>query len=394
MEVVITRDKKSWAEAKITSILRPGRSRIAPLCTNFTRCGGCHFQHVPYQSQLIIKEEIFASIFERFLKEGTRIEPFLPSPISYGYRARARLFPSTDEEGAKVGFYQEGSKNVVALKRCPVLTEDINLVIEMLNDKTNTAFGALAKYIDYVRVENDLFGNSFLTLSFTKRIREELKEKIRALSTHIGARFMIFKKKAQFFWQNELICFYKNPDLAPQGLFCKPGQFFQANLEQNKALVELVVSLVKEEKGETVSEFFCGSGNFSIPLARIGLEIKGFDLDRQAIKKARENALKNQCKKNTQFFTWDLLSKNLTYNSNFKADVVVMDPPRTGARSLSAIMGLIAPKTIIYVSCDPMTLKRDVETLKKQGFKLTALHPLDMFPQTYHIETVAVLRKR
>ena len=70
-----------------------------------------------------------------------------------------------------------------------------------------------------------------------------------------------------------------------------------------------------------------------------------------------------------------------------------MDPPRTGARSLSSIMGLIAPKTIIYVSCDPMTLKRDVETLKKQGFKLTALHPLDMFPQTFHIETVAVLRK-
>ena len=193
-----------------------------------------------------------------------------------------------------MGFYQEGSKNVVALKRCPVLTEDINRVIEMLNDETNTAFGALAKYIDYVRVENDLFGNTFLTLSFTKRIREELKEKIRALSTHIGARFMIFKKKAQFFWQNELICFYKNPDLAPQGLFCKPGQFFQANLEQNKVLVELVVSLVKEEKGETVSEFFCGSGNFSIPLARIGIEIKGFDLERKAIKDARENALKNQ----------------------------------------------------------------------------------------------------
>ncbi len=317
----------------------------------------------------------------------------MPSPISYGYRARTRLFPSTDEEGAKVGFYQEGSKNVVALKRCPVLTEDINRVIEMLNDETNTAFGALAKYIDYVRVENDLFGNSFLTLSFTKRIREELRKKIRALSTHIGARFMIFKKKAQFFWQNELICFYKNPDLAPQGLFCKPGQFFQANLEQNKALVELVVSLVKEEKVDTVSEFFCGSGNFSIPLARIGIEIKGFDLDRQAIKKARENALKNQCQKNTKFFRRDLLSKNLAYDSKFKADTVVIDPPRTGAKSLSSIMGLIAPKTIIYVSCDPMTLKRDVETLKKQGFKLTALHPLDMFPQTFHIETVAVLRK-
>ncbi len=317
----------------------------------------------------------------------------MPSPISYGYRARARLFPSTDEEGAKVGFYQEGSKKVVALKRCPVLTEDINRVIEMLNDETNTAFGALAKYIDYVRVENDLFGNSFLTLSFTKRIREELKEKIRALSTHIGARFMIFKKKAQFFWQNELICFYKNPDLAPQGLFCKPGQFFQANLEQNRALVELVVSLVKEEKGETVSEFFCGSGNFSIPLARTGLEIKGFDLERKAIKEARKNALKNQCQKNTQFFTRDLLSKNLAYDAKFKAGTVVMDPPRTGARSLSGIMGLIAPKTIIYVSCDPMTLKRDVETLKKQGFKLTALYPLDMFPQTFHIETVAVLRK-
>ncbi len=322
------------------------------------------------------------------------MEPLLPSPLSYGYRARARLFPSTDEEGAKVGFYQEGSKRVVALKRCPVLTEDINRVIEILNDKTNTSFESLARHIDYVRAENDLFGNTFLTLSFAKGIRGELRGKIRALSTHIGARFMIFKKKAQFFWQNELICFYKDPDLAPKGIFCKPGQFFQANIEQNRALVELVVSLVKEEKGERVSEFFCGSGNFSIPLARMGLEIKGFDLERKAIEDARGNALKNQCQQNTQFFTRDLLSKRLAYDSKFKADTVVMDPPRAGARSLSGIMGLTAPKTIIYVSCDPMTLKRDVEILKKQGFKLADLYPLDMFPQTCHIETVAVLRKR
>jgi len=321
------------------------------------------------------------------------MKPILPSPLSYGYRARARLFPSTDEGRPKVGFYQERRKRVVAFKRCPVLTEDINRVIALLNDKTNTAFGALARHIDYVRVENDLFGNTFLTLSFTKSIREELRGKIHLLSTHIGTRVRLSKRSVQFFGENELICFYKNPDLAPQGLFCKPGQFFQANLEQNKAIVELVVSLVKEEKGETVSEFFCGSGNFSIPLARIGLEIKGFDLERKAIKEARKNALKNQCQQNTRFFTRDLLSKNLAYDSKFKAGTVVMDPPRTGAKSLSGIMGLIAPKTIIYVSCDPMTLKRDVETLKKQEFKLTALHPLDMFPQTYHIETVAVLRK-
>jgi len=322
------------------------------------------------------------------------MEPILSSPLSYAYRARARLFLSTDEEGAKVGFYQEGSKRVVAFKRCPVLTEEINRVIALLTDKTNTDFGALARHLYYVRAESDLFGHTFLTFSFAKRIGDELRGKVSALSSHIGARVKVSEKSAQFFWGKKHICFYKNPDLAPQGLFCKPGQFFQANLEQNKALVELVVSLVKEEKGRKVSEFFCGSGNFSIPLARKGLEIKGFDMDGQAIKEARENALKNQCQQNTRFFTRDLLSKCLAYDAKFKADTVVMDPPRTGARSLSGIMGLIAPKTVIYVSCDPMTLKRDVEILKKQGFYLEALHPLDMFPQTFHIETVAVLKKR
>ncbi len=248
---------------------------------------------------------------------------------------------------------------------------------------------------DHVRIEHGLPSNSaFLTLTFNKRVRDRLLKKVRELSGRLGASHRILGKKALFFWGRDGLCFYSHPELAPRGLFCKPGNFFQSNLRQNRALVEIVTSMVEKTGSRNIIEFFCGSGNLSIPIARKGFNIKAFEIDRKAVKSARRNANRNGCGDRAVFYEANLFKIGTTPPGNSRADTVVLDPPRAGAKRLCGIMKRISRASVIYVSCDPMTLKRDVKILEEQGFSLVSLQPIDMFPQTYHMETVALLVAR
>jgi len=367
---------------------------VSPSCSLFGLCGGCHFQHIPYNEQIKFKQEIILSIFERLLDPKGCIREIIPSYRSLGYRARARLFikQSKSEKKLAIGFYREGTRRIEPVESCPVLVDELNSFLKRLRNGIHAFEGSYSNIsnIKGIVIECDLKNNLFATF-LLKRAEGEKSlfwdRFCRSLAVHSSSN----GKRVHLFWQTSKICFFKEKDLAPKGLFCHPSTFFQGNIQQNRILVEEVVSLVEKGGATEVVEFFCGSGNFSIPLARLGLTVTGIELDKQAIFQAKENAILNDCAKKNTFLQMNLFDKRLELSRFKQCETVLLDPPRTGAKELCTQIDTLMPRSIVYVSCDPMTLARDVVILKEKGYRLKLLQPIDMFPQTFHIETIAVL---
>ncbi len=387
--VEINSEKKSWALGSISEIIKASSLRRPPYCQKFQKCGGCHMQHVKYSDQLKIKHEILRSIFHKLSDEECAIKPVLPSPKSFNYRSRARLFPFVSKRQCGIGFYKEGTKRVEPLSHCPVLNEGLNKTF--LTAKRFLTNYTLLSNLRHIIFENDTEERWSVSLCYKHFLGRSDKSAIMALAKILDAQVEFANKKARFFNNETRLCFFKDKELAPKGLYTFSGTFFQANLSQNTRLVKTVVELAQKLGGKRILEFFCGSGNFSIPLSRSGFEIQGIDVDPKAIKSARKNAQLNDCAGRCSFLMADLFSSTPSYSNKTKPDIVLLDPPRAGARKLCEKMSSFCPKNIIYVSCDPMTLARDLEILKYQGFKPIEIQPIDMFPQTYHIETVVLL---
>ncbi len=169
--------------------------------------------------------------------------------------------------------------------------------------------------------------------------------------------------------------------------------FFQVNPEQNRQLVQLVMEHAGAVSGKTILDLFCGMGNFSVPLALAGAEVTGIELNKSAINAARTNAA-TAAIKNSSFITADV-GRHLQQlvNKKVRFDIVVLDPPRQGLGRSTQLLPQLQPERILYISCDPATLSRDLQTLIRQGYRLKSVTPVDMFPQTHHIECLAVLEK-
>ncbi len=383
------REKKSWAEARLHKILKASCERTKPFCKHFTLCGGCHYQHISYKAQLSKKYRLFSKIIKKVAPD-IKVCPIVSSSFSH-YRNRIRIFV----EGDSIGFYKESSHVVQNLNSCPIATKAINEGIKNVKEVINQNF-----YLQSVIREVGIFSDVFNGLFYLFKLKSHKNDfNLRPLiSCKIDkSRFVVsyknYDRKSAFLKELQDICFYKG-EFAPQGIYCKIGSFYQANFLQNQNLIKKVVELCKDIGGKKIVEFFCGAGNFSIPLALLGFNIIGFELDKGAIISAQNNASKNLCEKRVTFKRRDLARYDFSDLKNEDVDIVILDPPRTGARSICKRLHLLAPKGIIYISCDPMTLQRDLMELIKTGFQPTVTIPFDMFPQTYHIESVTLLEKR
>ncbi len=371
-------------------LVKANPERIAPVCQLFTKCGGCHYQHIPYDGQLGIKKDIFLSILERVFPDAKgKFQGIIASPLPLAYRARARLFPSEN----LFGFYRLNSRQVQPLKECPVMTDRLNQLLTTLNEWLTGPGKEAWKLLKHVTVENGLLEDWALTLCFKKALGKSQLARLKKLSNLLETPFDIKGNVAVFSKSDKGLCYFLDKELAPAGLYTRATSFFQGNLEQNLNLVKKVTDFTLKTGAKSVMDLFCGSGNFSIPLARKGLKVTGFELDSQAVKDVRENALANQCNDMAVFYEEDLFLRGIEGLGRFDADCLILDPPRVGAKELCRKMGEIGPDNVIYVSCDPMTLSRDLKALKDFGYELQDSVALDMFPQTYHIESITLLKK-
>lgn len=403
VEVRVTDERKRIRFGHVVAVHEPAPGRINPPCPYYGRCGGCDFQHADYQTQLQLKatiiDELLSSTVDESGGSAEAIQPVVESPEPFGYRQRLRM--KIDTRG-NPGFTHFRSRKTVAVKRCLLAAEPLNLCLSQVS--ADDDFRRLASSTDEFELLLNPLTNLVALRFFLRRPpRPADRNRARSLSRAVSTVDRIFfwgrnfvqegpygRGEAQ---QDKSIGFEFRGD-PPIRLYWEVGGFSQVNLAQNVRLIDLVLRLAEPDPEDRILDLYCGMGNFSIPLARHSGQVLGVEGQRSAVRSAARNGELNGCN-NCNFVTGNVAEacRDLIAGQD-SFETIICDPPRSGMAELVDLVGRLARRRIVYISCDPATLSRDLQRLAAHNFSILSVHPVDMFPQTHHIETVVMLEKR
>lgn len=389
----VVKSKKRFAEARIEKVLEPSVERCPPACPVFGLCGGCQWQHMPYATQVRWKERIFSDLLQRQAGIDKRnIRSLVAAPEPWHYRSRAQLKLQIKGQQLAMGFYRRGSHAVIDHQQCPILDPRLN--------QAATVFRRLLSGVHHSRhmpqldlgigdddqVRAVLHYQGTESGSVTEFLRPRIADAGIALYLQGGRQ-----AKPQSICGDEDLCIQVGEP--PLRLAYGPGGFAQVNLEQNRALVQTVTAAVQESGAMRVLDLYCGMGNLSLPVARQVDEVVGVEDFAPAIAKARANARRNDIH-NASFHHLSAVGAigQLAKDSGF--DLVMLDPPRSGAFEVVEDLLSLQPRHILYVSCEPPTLVRDLQPLLRGGYSVEWSRAFDFFPQTHHIESVTLLYRK
>lgn len=386
--VEIVQEKKNYSVGTLVEILRPSPWRIEPSCPHFGVCGGCQWQHIDYTQQGELKKEILKEILKRLggLKEIPPITATL-SPDSYDYRTRVQL----KIKGEALGYYKEGSHQLVDIQHCPIAHPLINQMIPLLR-KAFPSFSQLQEIEINVSPEE---GKGILLLH-PQELNHRLEDMAKGfLQNHpiVKGLAIVGKRRTTFLGESYLnftVCL--NPSQGERSLKIRtsPESFFQVNLKQNETLIQRVLEFSEAKGNEILFDLYAGVGNLTLPLALVSKEVWGIEENLVAVKDAQFNAENNKIK-NCNFLHGKVENVLKGWEKG-KPDLILLDPPRMGCQTVLDRVVRLKPEKIVYVSCEPTTLSRDLRLFSEKGYLPHGLAFIDMFPQTYHIETVALLK--
>jgi 23S rRNA (uracil1939-C5)-methyltransferase len=396
----ITSQKKSYSIGEISELIYPSPSRTVPACKIFGSCGGCNWQHIKYPVQLEQKHQIFVETLWRGARIGTElIRDVIPAPAPYGYRNRVQFKLSFCQGKLQIGFFRHGSHAVEdAVQGCPVALTHINELLKCFRAVLPlfTDLEAISQISIDVGVDGPVAivqysGQDIRKLSSFLIDRSSDLRPCTGLLIQTGQKSIL----KQLWGVNEIS--YEMPSLNPDDKPCllnyRSGGFAQVNQSQNRALLLVIRRLGNFTGTENLLDLYCGNGNFSIPLAADVASVVGIEGFEDSINSAVFNSASNDVS-NTEFIRLDVCNglRRLVRDGRI-FDVVLLDPPRTGAGDAVPDITRLKPDRIIYVSCDPATLARDCALLAGFGYCVAESVPVDMFPQTYHLESVTLLVK-
>ena len=347
----IYRNHKNYSDADCLEVLEPSPQRVTPRCDLFGVCGGCQYQAVNYQTQLIWKQRHVAESFLRIGGIEAKVNPTIASPKRFAYRSK--LTPhyekTPDFENRKVGFLRQGSRRIlVDVPSCPIATDPINAALPAERESLRAQAMGKKK------------GGTLLLRDTLEGVitdpKKTVSEKVRDL---------IFQFKAGEFFQN-------NPFILPQ-------------------LVEHVIAEANPNLCRVLVDAYCGGGLFGLSAASQFERVIGIEISRDGFEGARTNALLNKIV-NAEFFLGDAGSIFSELDREMEPYALVIDPPRKGCDANFIDQTLsFRPRRIVYVSCDPATQARDAKLLLQGGYRILQMQPFDLFPQTRHIENVLTL---
>ncbi|MFZ5966449.1 MAG: 23S rRNA (uracil(1939)-C(5))-methyltransferase RlmD [Bacillota bacterium] len=406
LEIKISIVKKNYAVGVIKRVIQASPDRIEPSCQIADICGGCQIQHIDYQSQLRLKTGRVKANIERIGKlENAVVHDTIGMEIPERYRNKGQFPIGTLDGKAIIGFYKGGTHEIVDMETC--------LLQHEINDRI---VNVVKKYIETFKITtyDESTGKGLLRHALTKigfvtgeimvvlitngRELPQSQWLITALKEEIPEIVSIVQnintKKGNTILGQECKTIYgKDRIIDYIGDFkfhISPLSFFQVNPTQTKVLYEKALEYAELTGEETVFDVYCGIGTISLFLSQKAKKVYGIEIIEAAIEDAKENARINQVE-NTEFYVGaaeDVVPK--LYKKGIKADVVVVDPPRKGCdeKVLETIVNM-NPKRVVYVSCNPSTLARDLKYLDERGYKTVEVQPVDMFPHTAHVEVVA-----
>jgi 23S rRNA (uracil1939-C5)-methyltransferase len=406
VEIEILEDKKTFSRGRVVRVLEPSPDRVVPPCPVFGTCGGCHLQHASPAAQSRIKGDGLREAFRHaFQTDDPPIHPLWDSPESLQYRHRLRLKMQGLGRQATLGFYRGRSHRVVPVERCLLANTSVNRILAHLSRITaEIPFLGESAELEIQCLEEDEKGLVLLRVPYhppgpiLRRVTEKLLE-----IQGVQAVFFVAGPENGLFGlepfspdrHGQQILLTAAPPLLDRELALTffPQVFSQANLPQNRRLIAFLLSQPEWSPRDTVLDLFCGQGNFSLPIALKTGRVVGVEALAPAVVNARFNQRRNRLD-NCVFYQASArsgLQRLLREGARF--DLVFMDPPRTGAREILDPVDLLSPRGLYYLSCEPMTLVRDLSHLSRKGWELRWTVPLDFFPQTYHLESLSYLSR-
>ena len=392
------RKKLSYEFARLEKLLKESPSRVKPQCPHFGVCGGCVLQHMELSAQVAAKQRLLEDNLWHLakLKPESMLPPIQGPGWGYRHKARLRARYVAGKGGVLVGFNEKASSYVAVMGQCEILPPHISFLIVPLQQM-------LARLSIKDRIPQIELAVGEHAAVLVLRVLEPLQAAdapiLRQFADAHGVQLWLQSKGP------ETAILFHPPEAPPLSYSLPeydlvfpfmPTEFTQVNPHINRVLVRRAMTLLDPQPGERVADFFCGLGNFSLPIARLGATVLGLEGSAAMVHRAKENAEQNGLTGMTEFHAVDLFemtAASLAVLGPF--DKWLVDPPRDGAMELiKAIEDRAAPRRLVYVSCNPATLARDAEVLVRvKGYRLAAAGVVNMFPHTAHVESIALFEK-
>ncbi|GBE14320.1 23S rRNA (uracil-C(5))-methyltransferase RlmCD [bacterium BMS3Abin14] len=376
--------------AKAERLVEESPARRVPPCPYFQDCGGCNWMHLTCAAQAEWKAVILSETLRRIggIDAGPGVETVL-SPSEFGWRHRIRLH----HVRGNLGFFRRGSHSLVSWDRCLLIPDDLNRAVSVLRASLAKKKGFLPLRSVEIAL-SPVDGNISVLWEETGQIGQvRLMGLMTTIEENLISAGLAGSCQGVISGSTSRVIRRQGSPLLLTGgaeatTLASPGTFFQVNPEQNKILVSRILSLLKERRVRSMVDLFCGNGNFSIPAAGRGIRVTGVDSSPGAVADAKAAT----CGGEVEFVLSDVDSY-MAAQKHPDLDAVLVDPPRAGlSRAVKSALVSRRPGMIIYVSCDPATLARDLKFFVQSGYQLVSAEPFDMFPNSSHIETLAVVK--
>ena len=406
--VKITEIKKNFARGQLEEIILSSPFRVGPRCSVYNFCGGCQLQHIVYEKQLEIKKVMVQDALMRLGHQKVEVLPVIGMEYPWRYRNKGHFQVEQEKGKLHLGFYRAGSYDFIPASGCVLFSSQINKLVSYLEESLSlqkvvvynrrTGKGNLRNILIRESRDNREIMMVFITKEESLGFDQSILNNITRIFPQVVSIYQnINKGYRSVLWGKDFRLLKGKVDLedaiGPFRFKISPQSFFQVNVAQAQILNEKILEYSHLSGEETVIDSYCGTAAISIYLANYAKKVYGIEIEKSAIRDAKINSELNQSF-NLKFFTGRVEEWLYRWRKRGeKAQIIILDPPRKGC-SLKTLkeMVKIEPEKILYVSCNPATLARDLEYLAQDDYKLEKVLPIDMFPQTSHLECIVSLK--
>lgn len=411
VKVKVIKVNKGYGFGRLIEVLEKSSDRIDDVpCPIFKQCGGCQLQHLSYQGQLKQKQKQVSDVLERIGKiKNVTVHPTLGMNDPWRYRNKAQV-PFADREGGLVvGFYQKGSHDIIEMNQCLIQHEENDQVVKAVKEVASqlgiraydekTHKGLLRHVVARYGVNTGQLMIVLVTRTQELPHKKEFIEAVKAKIPHVTSIVQnINSKKTNVIFGDKTVVLsgeeYIYDTIGEIKFAISARSFYQVNPKQTKVLYDQALEYAQLNGQEVVIDAYCGIGTISLFLAQKAKHVYGVEIVPEAISDAKRNANLNNM--NNVDFAVGEAEKVIPwwYAQGIRADTIVVDPPRKGCdQALLDTIIKMKPKRVVYVSCNPATLARDLRILEDGGFKTVEVQPVDMFPHTTHVEVIALIEQ-
>ena len=411
VRVLIVKVLKSHAFGKVLEILEKSEYRVEEDCLTYKRCGGCDLRHVEYKETLKMKQNAVQGLVNKTLKEKVKVEETEGMENPYNYRNKAQYPFGVDKEGKPViGVFAKRTHEIIPIKECLIQNkkaeELAKFVLDFISENNISIYNEESQkgLVRHIVTKIGLKTNEIMlilvingeSIAKEKELVSKVKEKFPEVKTIVKN---INRENTNVIMGKENVNIYGDgyiKDKLGDFIFkISPHSFYQVNPVQAEKLYNIGVEAAKIDKEDTVFDLYCGIGTITLFMSKYAKKVYGIEIVEEAIKDANENARINNVD-NTEFIAGDveIVLDRLINKEHIIPDVVMVDPPRKGLdnKSIENLLKIL-PKKLVYISCNPATLVRDLSKLEDK-YKITMIKPVDMFPFSKHIECVSLLKLR